>query len=117
MYKIIDPLTREEFIPKRKNQRFASADNRRRYHNDRATLVNRDKAPIDRKLKHNFLLLNELLKENKDVLIKKEDLLIKGFDPNYFTHITQTNGKISRCIYDYTLPQSENPDFIKIIKQ
>jgi hypothetical protein len=117
MNKSIDPLTREEFIPKRKNQRFATADNRRKYHNDKATLVYRDKAPIDKKLKHNFLLLNELLKENKDVLIKKEELLIQGFDPNFFTHITQTNGKISRCIYDYTLPQAENPDFIKILKQ
>jgi hypothetical protein len=94
MHISIDPLTREEFTPKRKNQRFATADNRRKYHNDKATLVYRDKAPIDKKLKHNFLLLNELLKEKKDVMIRKEELLIKGFDPNYFTHITQTNGNV-----------------------
>jgi hypothetical protein len=117
MIKSIDPLTGEEFIQKRKNQRFASANNRKRFHNDNSTIINRVKAPIDRKLKQNFLLLNKLLKANNDALIKKEDLLIQGFDPNYFTHLSQINGKTARCIYEYILPQSENPDLIKIIRQ
>ena len=113
---IIDPYTNEGFIPKRKNQKFASARNRKRYHNDEATNINRLKAPIDKKLRTNFILLSELLKELDSVTIEKEKLLMIGFDPNYFTHLKLHEGKNSRCIYNFILPTMDNTNFINIIK-
>ena len=45
----IDPLTGEKFIAKRANQRFATAENKIRYHN-------RKNAEINKKVKTNFFI-------------------------------------------------------------
>jgi hypothetical protein len=111
-----DPFTGEFFIPKRKNQRFASALNRKNYHNANATKLNRIKAPIDNKLKNNFMILSNLTKSSQTATIEKEKMLIEGFDPNYFTHLQEYEGKAARCIYDFILPFVENGTSIKIIK-
>jgi hypothetical protein len=116
MKRIIDPYTNEGFIPRRKNQKFASARNRKQYHNDEATNINRLKAPIDKKLRTNFLLLLELMIDLDNVTIEKEKLLMSGFDPNYFTHLKYHEGKTSRCIYNFILPTMDNTNIINIIK-
>ena len=38
-----------------------------------------------------------------------------GYNPIYFTHVTNYEGKICRCIYHYILPPCENPNLITVI--
>ncbi len=41
-----DPLTGEDFIPKRVNQRFASASNRKKFNNQQANALRKKRAII-----------------------------------------------------------------------
>lgn len=104
-----------QFIPNRKNQVYATAKDRRDYHNNHAAELRKVKSPIDKVLEKNFILLSERLNQGESQTIAKEELLILGFNPNYFTHLKVFNGKTARCLYHFILPQSDNPNFITII--
>ncbi|MEX0597739.1 MAG: hypothetical protein WD512_14705 [Candidatus Paceibacterota bacterium] len=105
----------ESFAPKRKNQVFANAKNRRDFHNKNAAELRRIKSPIDRQLEKNFLIFSELVQIGEIKKFSKDDLLMKGYNPTFFTHLTNHGGKNSRCIYHFILPPSDNPNFITVI--
>lgn len=111
----ICPYSGEKFLPKRKNQVFATAKNRRDFHNENAAELRRIKSPIDRQLEKNFLIFSELVQVGETKNFSKEELLMRGYNPTFFTHLTNYNGKNSRCIYHFILPSSDNPNFITVI--
>ena len=83
----IDPFTKEKFIPKRKNQVFATAKNRVAFHNENEHLLRSLKSSVDKQLKKNFLILSELgIPDGESKDFKRDELLIKGFNPQYFTN-------------------------------
>ena len=51
--KAIDPLTGEEFIPKKSSQRFATPANRIKYNNEKASKTRIKRAFIDKPLHQN----------------------------------------------------------------
>jgi hypothetical protein len=110
----ICPYSGETFIPKRRNQVFANADNRRGFHNENAAVLRRVKAPIDRALERNFIIVSELLQEGETKTFQREELLLKGYNPNIFTHLDMLDGKTSLCLYHFILPKTENPNTITI---
>ena len=61
--KAMDPLTGEEFVPKRSNQKFASRENQIRYNNLKAKEIRQAKSKT-RKISFKKNLLNFFIKEN-----------------------------------------------------
>ena len=112
---LIDPYSGETFRPKRRNQVFASAQNRKNYHNEKAADLRSIKSAVDRQLTRNFLIISNLVEKGKQEIISKEELLLKGYNHNYFTHLDDFKGKVCRCIYNFILPPSENQNYITII--
>lgn len=108
------PYTGEQFVPKRKNQVFASAKNRRDFHNEYAAELRRIKSPIDRALEKNFIILSELLQEGELKTFQREKLLIKGFNPSVFTNLDTFEGKPTLYLYHFVFPKSDNPNTITV---
>ena len=110
-----DPHTGETFHPKRKNQVFATAKNRRNFHNENAAELRRIKSPIDRQLEKNYNIFSELVQIGEIKKFSKDELLMKGYNPTFFTHLINHGGKNCRCIYHFILPTTDNPNSITVI--
>lgn len=109
------PFSGEKFIPKRKNQVFASAENRRNFHNDNAMEIRKLLSPINRNLEKNLIICSALVQEGESKMFRKEELLLKGFNPNFFTHLDMYNDSMCMCLYHFIFPKNENPNYITII--
>jgi len=109
------PYSGEQFVPKRKNQVFATAKNRRDYHNETASELRRIKSPIDRQLEKNYNIFSELVQQGEIKSFPKDELLIKGYNPTFFTHLTLYEGKRCRGIYHFILPSSEDSNSVTVI--
>jgi hypothetical protein len=113
--KRIDPLTKTEFIPKRRNQVFMSEMNRIRWNNEKAAKLRDAKSAIDKILMKNYVILDELLQKGQKKTISKEELLSRGFNLNVFTNLKTYEGATCRCLYNFLFPKNVNPDFVTII--
>jgi len=101
MEKRICPYSCEEFIPKRRNQVFATPKNRVNFHNDNAAELRLLKAPFDKQLDKNFIILSELVAEGETKTFSRDKILIKGFNPDYFTNFVEYGGSNLRCLYHF----------------
>lgn len=111
----ICPFSGEKFIPNRRNQVFATAKNRRDYHNEKAAKLRLQKAPIDKPLSKNHALLTHLVKRGTRMVFSADKLISKGFNPKVFTHIEEFEGNLCRGIYQFLIPESNTPNSITII--
>jgi hypothetical protein len=109
------PFSGVQFLPKRKNQVFATAKNRRDYHNEVAAELRRVKAPLDKMLTRNYIILSELVPIGEMRTFDKEDLISKGYNQKVFTHLVMQNGKTCPCLYHFVSVPSDNPNQIKIL--
>ena len=89
----IDPLTREEFVKTRENQRFANAVNRIAYHNRKANNLRKKLMVINRPLLKNNQILMECLGRRSFKTFHKEFLKGKGFLFGVFTHYQEHENK------------------------
>ncbi len=103
----VDPLTGESFVPRRRNQKFASPKNRIRYHNNRSNLERETKAFIDRPFRKNHRILMELLKPNESRVFTREFLAGKGYDPYVLSHYEEHEGRACPAIYNFILTSIE----------
>lgn len=111
-----DPLTGEEFTPKKISQRFATPQNRIKYNNQKANKQREERAFIDKPLHKNHNILKEILGKRNEKIFHSEFLLGKGFDFKLFTNYDKWKGKNIHCIYEFMIiPQSD--DQIKILKK
>ena len=110
-----DPLTKEEFEPKRISQRFANPQNRIKYHNLNAKTLRHSAAFVNKPLHINHRICNELLLGKKEAIFHKQFLLGKGFSFGVHTHYERYDGKNQYAIYLYIWIPLENEQ-IKIIK-
>jgi hypothetical protein len=108
------PYTGVIFQPKRRNQVFVSAKARRDYHNANAAELRKVKAPIDKALEKNFIILSERLQKGESKTFSKDELLMNGFNTSYFTHLDTFNGKTASFLYHFVLPRVENPNTIQV---
>ena len=111
----ICPYTGEAFTPKRKNQIFSSAKARRDYHNDNASSIRHIKAPIDRALEKNYQILSSRLEKGDSVSLLKNELLISGYNPSYFTHFDMLDGKKVACLYHFAIIPNDDSNSLTII--
>ena len=111
-----DPLTNELFVPKRRNQMFAKAENRIAYHNKTAAEL-RDKLDyLNKPLLANYKVLTTLMQNDSERIFHKEFLIGKGFDFKVCNHINCINGKNHFAIFNFTIIKLDGSQ-IKIIKQ
>jgi len=111
-----DPLTNELFVPKRRNQVFATAENRIAYHNKKATELRNSLDYLTKPLLANYKVLNALMQKHSERIFHKEFLLGKGFDFKVCNHINSINGKNHFAIFHFTIVKLDGSQ-IKIIKQ
>ena len=110
-----DPLTKEEFLPKSISQRFATPENRIKFHNLNAKLLRHSSAYINKPQHVNLRILNELMKGKKEDEFHKQFLLGKGFSFKVHNHFNVHDGKNHYALYQYTIVVLGNNQ-IKIIK-
>jgi len=111
----IDPLTGEEFIPKRINQVFAKPANRIAYHNSKAADLRHSSSYLDKPLKKNFQILNELMSGSEEEIFHKQFLLGKGFVFEVFNNMDKIDDKMRYCVYYYVILPMEKEQ-IKILR-
>lgn len=104
----IDPLTGEEFTPKRTNQRFASRENQVAYNNAKASDIRRVKAPKLKALDNNFKVLTKLLNGNNLKEVSTDFLLGAGFDFHSSSSLDRIGDKIYQGVYDLRITKVED---------
>jgi hypothetical protein len=110
-----DPLTGEEFIPKRVNQRFASASNRKKFNNQQANALRKKRATINGPLNKTHLLLIKLMKDKNEATYSKEFLKGYGVDLNLFNHVVKIDEIRYHAIFEFVILFLDN-DTVKIIR-
>jgi hypothetical protein len=111
-----DPLTGEEFVPKRINQRFASAENRIKYNNKGATNLRKERAVISTPLNKSHRLLRTLMANKNESIYSVDFLLGYGITFNTFTHYKKLGGLNYPCIYDFLFKQNQQNKTVNIIR-
>lgn len=109
-----DPLTKQQFRPRRSNQVFETTENRIIFHNLRANKLRKEKAFIDKPLHRNQKILSELMKNEKEKKFHKQFLLGKGFNFMISTHTEEVENKKHYAVYQYAIIPLENEQ-IKIL--
>ena len=110
-----DPLTGEEFIPKRNNQRFASRKNQIRFNNDLALKRKESKSEILKQLENNWNALGNILGNNALTEKSEEFLRGAGLHFGYVTHSIMREGRRWSCVFNYAYLKT-NQDSIKVIR-
>lgn len=95
------PFNGERFIPKRRNQVYASAKNRRAFHNQRYRNMRKPLANINYLLYRNHSIIDELIGNRKKIVLNNAYIKGKGFYFKYFTHITIINNQEYFGLYNF----------------
>ena len=112
----IDPLTGEEFVAKRANQRFASVENKIRFHNRKNAEINKERAFIDKPCKQSHLILKVLYNAKSDNIYNRYFLEGKGLRFDAFNRIVDTKYGKLHAYYEYAIRMIPNSDNVQIIK-
>lgn len=96
-----DLLTGEEFIPKKKTQKFASPANRIRYNNQRANKLREETAYIDKPINKNHKILIEMLGNELKKTFSEQFMLGKGFNFEVLNHHSMIEGQLYPSIYKF----------------
>lgn len=98
-----DPLTGEEFEPKRSNQRFACAENRIKYHNDKANRFRKTTEFVNKPLRLNRKILDYLMEGKDKETFHYEFLKGAGYVFNVFNGTCIIENKTGYYLYNYIL--------------
>ena len=112
----IDPLTGEEFVLKRSNQRFATTENKNRYHNRKNAEINKERAFIDKPCKQSHLILKMLYNPKSNNIYNRYFLEGKGLRFDAYNRIVDTTFGKLHAYYDYAIRIIPNSDNVQIIK-
>ncbi|WP_309640752.1 hypothetical protein [Flavobacterium sp.] len=113
--KAIDPLTGEEFEPKKKSQRFACPANRIKYNNQKAIKLRESRSFLDKHVHKNHLILKEICGNRKENIFNMYFLEGKGFRFDATNHDMMFQNRFERCVYEFIVIPVENSDNFKII--
>ncbi len=100
---MIDPLTGEEFVPKRSNQRFSCSENRIKYHNNIANKNRKENAFVDKALKQNRMILDKYMKGKSKCSFHEEFLKGAEYDIETFNGMCYTKQGTGYLLYNYIL--------------
>jgi hypothetical protein len=111
----IDPLTREEFIAVRVNQRFAIPANRIKFHNESASDLRKEREVINNPINKTQRLLRKLMGNKREAEFSYDYLDGYGIDYRCFNHYFKINGIRYPSIYEFTFIVDQANKKIKII--
>ena len=114
--KRIDPLTGEEFIPKKISQKFATAENRILFNNKKASKIRQERAFLDKHINKNHLILREIYNPKGENIFNSHWLRGRGFRFDATNHTLIYEKKRRFAVYDFILIDLEKDDLIEIIK-
>lgn len=112
-----DPLTGESFVAKRANQRFATAENKIRFHNRKNAKINKERAFFDKPCKKGELVLRTLYNPKSNNIFHKEFLQGMGLRLDAYNHVEKINNEKVFAYYCYAIskvPDSDNYEIIKL---
>ncbi len=109
-----DLLTGEEFVPSRITQKFAAAENRIIYYNNKANEERHKNGFINKPLHTNVRVLDSLMDGVPEKTVHREFLLGKGFNFGILTHYMKYKGVSYPAVYQYIIIR-DGEDKIKII--
>jgi len=104
----VDLLTGESFVKKRRNQVFATAKNRAKYHNDIANTLRDERATIDKPLNKNFIIIKQIIQNKDTAVFHSEYLSGLGYNTTAFTDSFVCNKLNYHRVYDYVLEFRNN---------
>jgi hypothetical protein len=107
-----DLLTGEVFYPIRITQKFACADNRIKYHNQKANKLRHSVMFVNSPLQKNLRILNEIMEGKEKGMFHKQFLLGKGYSFDVLTHYDDFESKRIACIYHYSVRVGENENVL-----
>lgn len=96
-----DPYTGESFQAKRRNQVFATAQNRIDFHNEKAAQVRTEKEPINNALHKNRQILQSLLQDKEVAIYHRQFLLGAGFSFRQCTHFDKYEDRKAYGVFEY----------------
>ena len=111
-----DPLTGETFLPKRVNQRFASASNRKKFNNQQANALRKKRAIINGPLNKTHRLLIKLMEGKNEATFSKDYLKGYGVKLNLFNNIVRIDDIVEYAIYEFAFIFFANTNTVKIIR-
>lgn len=112
----IDPLTGEEFIAKRANQKFATAKNKYTFHNNKNAEINKERAFFDKPCKKSELVLRNLYNPKSDNIFYEKWIEGKGVNLEAYNHVEIVNNEKVFAYYGYAVQKIIDSEFVKIIK-
>lgn len=111
-----DPLTGERFIPKRSNQRFATSYNRKKFNNQIANDLRKEREYIIGPLLRKHRLCKKLMEGKNEGEFSYEYLDGYGLDFNSFTHHKIINGiKVPR-FFEFAIYINGITKTVKIVR-
>ncbi|HLF52294.1 hypothetical protein [Flavobacterium sp.] len=96
-----DLLTGEEFIPKRKSQKFATRANGIKYNNQKANKLREENAYIDKPINKNHKILIEMMGNERRKTFSEQFMLGKGFNFEVSNHYDMIEGIRHPFIYKF----------------
>ena len=114
MEKRVDPLTGEEFVPRRSNQKFATAKNKSVYNNRIATRERWENAKLDKLLLTNKRILDKMIGDKKELTVSMDYLSGKGYSFKVINHIEVIDTQSLWCVYKYILRFDNQKRTVKI---
>jgi len=109
------PVSKLEFQERRSNQIYYSSFERRKHNNDKNNAKRRKRAFVEKPLKQNFNILEDLLKDVEVLTVHREYLKGRDYSFGFYTHYTEYNGKNYPATYNYILMTIADNQ-IKILK-
>ncbi len=116
LIKRIDPLTGEEFIPKKISQKFASPSNRIMFNNQKANKLRQERSFIDKLVHKNHRILREIYNPEQDNIFNSHWLRGKGYELKAYNHIEKYKGQFTIAVYEFLVIDTGIDDKIKIVK-
>lgn len=111
-----DPLTGQEFIPKKISQRYACPGNRIKHNNLKASKLRQERAFLDKHFHKNDRILREIYVPGGTNVFNCFWMEGKGFRFDAINHQVMYQGTLRNCVYEFILIKIENTDNFKIIK-
>lgn len=111
MKKRKDPLTGEEFVPKKISQRFKTRSNQIKYNNDLQSKRRQSLGFILKPMAKTHRILTQALGKKSEVKLHKEWLKGAGADMTLLTHVEKINGENFRALFNFSI-RVENEYYI-----
>ena len=118
MEKIVkkDPLTGETFVPKRSNQRFATSYNRKKFNNQIANDLRKEREYIIGPLNRKHRLIKKLMIGRYKALFSYEYLDGYGLDFNTITHHEIINDIQVPFFFEFAIYVDGITETVKIVR-